>query len=74
MTQYLNLSEESGVEKYEILPDGIRVQWVGGDIYYYSNASTGAVHIAEMKRLAQKGRGLATYISQNVRENYEYKE
>ena len=74
MTKYLNLSEESGVEKYEILPDGIRVQWVGGDIYYYSNSSTGAGHIAEMKRLAKKGRGLATYISQKVRENYEYKE
>ena len=74
MTEYKNLSGESGVVKYEILSDGIRVQWVGGDIYYYSNASAGADHISEMKRLAQKGRGLATYISQNVRGNYEYKE
>jgi len=74
MTKYLNLSQESGVVKYEILIDGIRVQWVGGDIYYYSNASTGEEHISEMKRLAQKGRGLATYISQNVRDKYEYKE
>ena len=74
MTKYKNLSQESGVSNYEILADGIRVQWVGGDIYYYSNGSTGADHIVEMKRLAQKGRGLATYISQNVRDNYEYKE
>lgn len=74
MTDYKNLSNESGVEKYEILPDGIRVQWVGGDIYYYSNTSTGTEHITQMKSLAEKGRGLATYISQNVRENYEYKE
>ena len=74
MTKYKNLSGESGVEKYEILSDGIRVQWQGGTIYYYSNASTGEDHIAQMKRLAEKGRGLATYISQNVRDNYEYKE
>lgn len=74
MTEYKNLSQESGVLKYEIAADGIRVGWVGGDIYYYSNASTGENHISEMKRLALKGRGLATYISQNVRNNYEYKE
>lgn len=74
MTKYQNLSQESGIDKYEILEDGIRVQWVDGDIYYYSTSSTGAEHIAEMKRLAIKGRGLATYISQNVRQNYEYKE
>ncbi len=74
MTEYKNLSEESGVTHYEILTDGIRVQWIGGDVYYYSVSSTGSNHIAEMKRLAQKGRGLATYISQHVRSNYEYKE
>ena len=74
MTAYKNLSQESGVLKYEILEDGIRVQWIGGDIYYYSNASTGKEHIAQMKSLALKGRGLATYISQNVKANYESKE
>ena len=74
MTKYKNLSDESGVLNYEILSEGIRVQWVSGDIYYYSNGSAGSEHIAEMKRLAEKGRGLATYISQNVRNNYEYKE
>ena len=74
MTEYKNLSQESGVLKYEITANGIRVGWVGGDIYYYLNASTGEDHISEMKRLAQKGRGLATSISQNVRDNYEYKE
>ena len=74
MIKYKNLSQESGILNYAILTDGIRVQWVGGDIYYYSNDSTGEEHIVEMKRLAEKGRGLATYISQNVRDNYEYKE
>lgn len=74
MTEYKNLSEESGITHYEILRDGIRVKWVGGDVYYYSVSSTGSNHIDEMKRLAEKGSGLATYISQHVRSNYEYKE
>ena len=31
-------------------------------------------HIAKMKELAEKGRGLNTYINQHVRKNYETKE
>ena len=43
-------------------------------MYFYSGESTGVEHIAEMNRLAELGKGLATYINQHVRENYEYKE
>lgn len=74
MTKYKNLSKESGIVQYEILEYGIRVEWQGGAVYYYSNTSSGSEHISEMKRLAVKGRGLATYISQHVRDHYEYKE
>ncbi len=74
MTAYKNLSKESGVTHYEILDDGIRIQWVSGDVYVYTNASTGVAHIAEMQRLAEKGRGLATYISQKVKSNFAHKE
>ena len=74
MTPYKNLSQESGVKAYEILEDGIRVKFVGGEIYYYSNTKPGPKHLEEMKRLAEKGRGLATYISQNIRENFDHKE
>lgn len=74
MIAYKNLSNESGVTHYELLDDGIRVQWVSGDVYVYTNASTGEAHIAEMKRLAEKGRGLATYISQKVKGNFSHKE
>ena len=74
MKPYKNLSNESGIARYEILANGIRVQWDSGAVYFYSEESTGIEHIAEMKRLAEKGRGLATYINQHVRENYEYKE
>lgn len=74
MTPYKNLSEESGVLAYEILPQGIRVQFLGKDVYYYSYAAPGAEHVEKMKALAEKGRGLATYISQNVRTNFDHKE
>ena len=74
MKLYKNLSNESGIAKYEILSNGIRVQWDSGAVYFYSGESTGVEHIAEMKRLAELGKGLATYINQHVRENYEYKE
>lgn len=74
MTPYKNLSEESGVLAYEILSEGIRVQFVGKDIYYYSYSAPGAAHVEKMKELAEKGRGLATYISQNIRKNFDHKE
>ena len=74
MTKYKNLSEESGVIAYEIFDEGIRVQFISKEIYYYSYDSTGEEHIEKMKELAEKGRGLATYISQHIRKNFEYKE
>ena len=74
MTPYKNLSEESGVLAYEIFSEGIRVQFIGKDIYYYSYDAPGAEHVEKMKELAEKGRGLATYISQHIRENFDHKE
>lgn len=74
MIPYKNLSEESGVLAYEILPEGIRVQFIGKDIYYYSYDAPGAEHVEKMKELAEKGRGLATYISQNIRKKFDHKE
>ena len=74
MTTYKNLSGESGVVAYEITSEGIRVQFIGGDVYYYSNDKPGQEHVDNMKELAEKGLGLATYISQNVRKNFDHKE
>ena len=74
MTPYKNLSEESGVKAYEILDEGIRVQFISDDTYYYSHEIPGKNHVDEMKRLAEKGQGLATYISKNVRKNFDRKE
>ena len=74
MTKYKNLSGESGISAYESGEDYIRVEFRDQDVYLYTDKSAGAEHIAEMKRLAEEGRGLNTYISQNVKANYEKKE
>ena len=74
MTPYKNISNQSGVTAYEISDEGIRVQFVSGDVYYYSYTTPGSTHVEEMKRRASKGLGLATYISQNVREEFASKE
>ncbi len=74
MQRYRNLSGESGVVAYEAGDDFIRVRFAGGDIYRYDQTRPGARHVAQMKRLAQSGRGLSTYISQQVRAAYASKE
>ncbi|KQX02037.1 hypothetical protein ASC94_05585 [Massilia sp. Root418] len=70
MQRYRDLSGHSGVIAYAIKPDAIDVQFAGGAVYTYTVASAGRVHIQQMKRLARSGSGLATYISQHVRDAY----
>jgi len=71
MTPYKNLSGDSGVTAYAIGRDFIDVRFAGGDIYRYTSASAGAADLSQMKQLAVAGRGLSTFISQQVRERYE---
>ena len=75
MDSYANLNGNSGVEKYQITETSIRVKFItSSDIYVYTYQKPGKIHVDEMKRLAKSGRGLATYINQKVRKNYEHKE
>jgi len=72
MKRYLNLSGDSGVVAYELRPNAVKVKFRGSDrVYVYSHASAGATHVARMKRLAEAGRGLSTYISRHVHDRYE---
>jgi len=71
MQPYQNLGGNSGVRAYEIGEGSIRVEFVHGRSYLYTNASTGAAHIAEMQRLARSGEGLATYINKHTHDTYE---
>lgn len=55
---------------YELLPDGIKVQFTDGPVFLYTLDSAGQVSIERMKQAAQAGRGLATYISRHVKTRY----
>jgi hypothetical protein len=74
MQRYRNLSGNSGVAAYETGADFIRIQFADGGIYRYDNASTGPRNIEELKRLAARGQGLATFINVHVRDAYALKE
>jgi len=70
MQRYANRDGESGVVAYATGPAGIAVQFVDGSIYVYDVEHPGRAEVADMKRRARAGSGLATYINQFVRGNY----
>jgi len=73
MIPYKNLSGNSGISHYQTGTDFIRVKFKGNHtVYTYSNLVTGKRYVDEMKRRAEKGIGLGTYISQNeqVKKNF----
>jgi hypothetical protein len=75
MNKYANLHGSSGIDEYLITDTSIKVKFIHiTDIYVYSNSRPGKGHVDEMKRLAKAGRGLATYISQNIRKDFDHKE
>ena len=71
MTPYGNLSGDSGVAAYSIGDDFIKLQFRHSPkLYVYDAGRPGLAHVTQMQRLAVAGRGLSTYISQNVKKNY----
>ncbi len=73
MEIYQDLNGNSGVSAFELGPGYIRVRFSQGTEYLYTAESAGAQHIAAMQQLAVDGRGLSTYISKCVKNNYEAK-
>jgi hypothetical protein len=74
MTPYRDVSGRSGVESYETQPKAIIVRFKRtGDTYLYDYSKPGKEMVEEMKRLAESGRGLATYVSQVVKGRYAKK-
>lgn len=65
MKPYKNLGGNSSVIAYEYDLMSIRVKFHDGWIYEYTVAKLGEMTISEMKRLADAGRGLGSYISSN---------
>lgn len=75
MTRYKNLHGDSGVEEYDIRPNAIAIQFAGSDtIFVFTDSRTGSNHIAEMKRLAELGEGLARYVRSEVYGMHEWTE
>jgi hypothetical protein len=66
MRPYRNLNDNSSVLAFEIGSDSIKVMFSHG-IYTYSYDSTGPVNIGKMKTLALKGKGLNTFIDENIK-------
>ena len=73
MKRYRNLEGHSGVVAYDIGPEAIAVKFSGGDTYDYTYRATGRARVETMKALAEAGRGLSTFISRYVRDDYEQK-
>ena len=68
MKRYIN--GESGILAYECGSDFIRIQFTDGSIYLYTYESAGVFCVEKMKKLAQRGKGLNTFINRMVRGNY----
>lgn len=73
MQRYKSIKKNSGVTAYEIKPESIIVEFTYGPTYVYDYHLPGKEHVEEMKRLAEAGEGLSTYISKYVRDMYASK-
>ena len=74
MQRYANLRGDSGIAAFEIGSDFLRLRFVDGSTYLYSRRRPGAVRLDVMKDLARRGEGLARFINQHVRDDYERRE
>ena len=68
MKKYLNINGDSNVKCYEIGTDYIDVIFNGTDKKYrYSYNSAGKENVENMKKLAEIGNGLNSFININVK-------
>lgn len=65
MEAYKDINGDSGVAAYDYGDDWIKVQFKDGNTYEYQAANIGQAHITNMKKLADAGDGLNSYIMRN---------
>ena len=70
MKTYKDVDGDSGVAAYESGLDWICVQFKTGTVYEYTCSSTGQHNIETMKRLADSGDGLNSFINTHVKKLY----
>lgn len=73
MRDYKNMSGRSGVREYEINSNFIEIRFSDRSFYRYSSSSAGALCFSEMKRLAEEGWGLNTFINKRCKKGYYQK-
>jgi len=73
MIRYANLGGNSGVWGYEVGDSFIKVRFNDGCTYLYDGMRPGRSQVEEMKRLANAGIGLNSYISRYIKKNYARK-
>lgn len=72
MKRYRNSGGDSGVSSFVIGDDFIIVKFHGTfRTYRYSNRKAGQNHVDTMKKLAQSGSGLNSYINRYVKNLYD---
>lgn len=73
MQKYKDITGHSGVTDFEIGKDYIKVRFKSREVYNYSHTNPGKKQVETMKELALAGKGLSTFISQFVKDEYESK-
>lgn len=73
MERYQNLGRNSNVNRYEIGPGSIVVEFGDGSQYLYDGTRPGPASVTEMQHLARAGQGLNSYIGRVVKKNYARK-
>jgi hypothetical protein len=65
MRHYKNINQGSSVLAYEYGNEWITIEYVTGNLHTYKYADAGRSHVESMKKYADKGKGLDSYISQH---------
>ncbi|HTM67427.1 MAG TPA: hypothetical protein VL093_13955 [Flavipsychrobacter sp.] len=65
--------DKTGVIGYALTYSGIILRFRNNELYLYDDVKPGKEHVEQMKRLAETGKGLTTYVTKHVRDNYRTK-
>ena len=69
--KYKNLNGRSNIKSYNYGEDFIEVTFFTGAVYRYSTLNCSIEEINTMKKLADKGSDLNSYIMKNVKTKYD---
>ena len=58
-------SAKSNIVSYQITSDTITILFKDGHMYLYSNVISGRQNVETMKKMANQGSGLSSFISKN---------